>query len=85
MIEYYFLFTIMIVLGFSKEFIDMVNCFLGNASTCIKVNGTLSKYFPIIRGMRQGCPLVLYLFLIVGEAINTMITKNIASGTIQSI
>lgn len=52
MIEYYFLFIIMIVLGFLKEFIDMVNFFLGNVLICIKVNGILLKYFLIIRGMR---------------------------------
>jgi hypothetical protein len=35
------------------------------------------------RDLKQGCPLALYLFLIVGEVLNIMISQVMAKGEIR--
>jgi hypothetical protein len=49
------------------------------------VNGVLSKSFPIKRGIRQGCPVAPYLFLIAAEVLNSMVTAELATGRIKGI
>jgi hypothetical protein len=38
-----------------------------------------------IRGVKEGCPLVPYLFLIVGEVLNFMFRKAVKLGDIKEI
>lgn len=72
----------MIVLGFREEFIDMVRLLLTNISACTKINGTLIIFFLIIRRVKQAYLLALYLFLIVEEVINIIITWEVANRAI---
>ena len=39
-------------------------------------NGFLSSPFPLTRGVRQGCPLSLLLYIINGEVINLNVKSN---------
>ena len=61
-------------LGFPQVFIKMVSLLFHDASVCVKLNGKPSPYFPIQRGVQQGCPLAPYLFLIVAEVLNAMVS-----------
>lgn len=38
------------------------------------MNGKLTQSFPIARGVRQGCPVAPYLFLLIGETLQAMMT-----------
>ncbi len=49
------------------------------------MNEKVSKALVIERGMRQGCPLAPYLFLIVGEALNDKIYEEQKLGRIEGI
>ena len=69
------MYKIMEKLGFPQVFIKMVSLLFHDASACVKLNGVPSPYFPIKRGVRQGCPLAPYLFLIVAEALNAMVSQ----------
>ena len=73
MVEWQCMYRIMEKLGFPQVFIRMVSLLFHDASACVKLNGEPSPYFPIQRGVRQGCPLTPYLFLIVAEALNAMV------------
>ena len=63
----------------------MVSLLFHDASACVKLNGEPSPYFPIQRGVHQGCPLAVYLFLIVAEVLNAMVSQEMRAGRVQSI
>jgi hypothetical protein len=85
MVDWPFLFRAMEKLGFPGEFISMTNLLFHEASATVKVNGSQSMSFPIQRGVRQGCPLAPYLFLIMAEVLNSMIKIETAAGRIRGI
>jgi hypothetical protein len=49
------------------------------------VNGSFSESFKIGRGVRQGCPIAPYLFLIVAEVLNTMVAAEVETGRLKGI
>lgn len=63
----------------------MVQILFQEAVSSVNVNGVASPPFKIERGVRQGCPLAPYLFIIVGEALNTMIKVESVRNNIKGI
>ena len=52
-------------LNFGDNFIKWIELFYSDAKGCVTNNGFLSSFFPIKRGVRQGCPLSLASLLFV--------------------
>ena len=71
-----FLYQIMRKLGYSEIFIKFIKKLYQNTLSIISNNGFLSTPFPLSRGVRQGCPLSLLLYIINGEVINLNIKNN---------
>jgi len=72
-------------LGIPESFISLVSMLLHNAAASVSLNGKPAQQFPIHRGIRQGCPLVPYLFLLIGEALNMAASHEQRAGRIQGI
>jgi hypothetical protein len=85
MVEWGFMFAAMKAMGFLEEFTDMIKILFKNATACVKVNGSLSESFTINRGVRQGCPIALHLFLLVAEVLNRMVALELAAGWVKGI
>ena len=51
--------------------------FYGNVESCILNNGLASNFFEIQRGVRQGCPLSPYLFVLSVEVLAKATRENI--------
>lgn len=88
MLELGFLFKAMEVMGFPLEFIIMVKLLFSNASVVVKVNGALSPQRggeSIERGVRQGCPLAPYLFIILADVLNIAVQTEACAGRIKGI
>ena len=85
MVEWKFMYMILEKLGFPQVFIRMISLLFQDASACVKLNGEPSPYFLIQRGVRQGCPLAPYLFIIVAEVLNAMVTQELREGRVQGI
>ena len=51
--------------------------FLG-AIARITINNELIEDFPLKQGVREGCLIALYLFILVGEALNQRVKKEVA-------
>jgi hypothetical protein len=85
MIDREFLFEAMSLLGFPGEFFGMIKLFFHDAEACVKVNGFISESFRIKRGVRQGCPVAPYLFIIAAEVLNIMVMAEMEAGRVKGI
>lgn len=71
--------------NFGAGFIDGIVTFYNKANSCVTNNGYFSDYFKISRGVRQGCPLSPYLFIICTEVFTLIIKSNKQIGSLWKI
>ena len=75
-IDHDFLYKIINKMGFSNEFIQFVKILYRNNISYVINNGYLSSPIKLLRGLRQGCPLSLPLYVIHGEVTTVNINNN---------
>ena len=63
-------------MGFGVSFLDWVRLFYTGVQSAVKVNGYLSSFFSLSRGVRQGCPLSPLLYVLVAEVLTVNIRAN---------
>ena len=63
-------------MGFGPSFISWVNLFYNRVQSAVNVNGYLSPFFHLTRGVRQGCPLSPLLYVLVSEVLAVNICCN---------
>ena len=63
-------------MGFGPSFVNWVDLFHCGVQSCVDVNGHLSSFFPLSRGVRQGCPLSPLLYVLVAEVLACNIRAN---------
>ncbi|BFG15190.1 hypothetical protein CerSpe_014650 [Prunus speciosa] len=75
----------MLKMGFDSKWVDLtLNC-VCSVKFSVLINGKPGKHFRPSRGLRQGDPLSPYLFLIVSEALSSMIHEGCEAGFIQGL
>lgn len=84
-ISWEFLFSAMAAMGFGEGFIHLVQLLFRNVSSSVYLNGSQTAGFEISKGVRQGCPLAPYLFLLVGEALNIYLQQVGTAGRIKGV
>ena len=75
-IDYVFLCACLKKFSFGENFLSWVSILLKNNESCVSNGGHTTKYFPLMRGARQGDPISAYLFIIVLEVFFAMIRSN---------
>ena len=75
-VNHVYLIKILTKFGFPVYFINWIRIFYANAMSCVKINDFLSEYFPIMRGIRQGCPLSAILYVLTAEPLRNAIVNN---------
>ena len=75
-ISHQFIFKIMEKLRLGKIIIGFTKLLYKDIFSKIEINGALSKKIMIKRGIRQGCPLSMLLFVICTDILTRKINKN---------
>ena len=66
-VNWVFLFKTLKAFGYGETFINNIKTLYTQIKSQIKINGTFSEPFNLSRGVRQGCPLSMILYALLGE------------------
>ncbi|XP_042962665.1 uncharacterized protein LOC122296936 [Carya illinoinensis] len=81
-IDWDFLIHVMATFGFSLRFCNLIRNYISTPWFLVVMNGTAKGFFFSGRGLRQGDPLLPYLFILVEEVLSRLLKHNFALGTI---
>ena len=84
-VDWDFLRLILHAVGFGERFITWTLSCVTSANIAVLINGEPSTFFRSKRGLRQGCPLSPYLFLMIMEALSILLTKSFTEHKISGI
>ena len=62
--------------GFGSDLKKWIKLFYAQISSCIINNDHMSNYFQLSRGVRQGCPLSCYIFILCAELMGIAVRLN---------
>ena len=82
-IDWSFVLNVLQRMGFGEKWTGWIKWCISISSFSVLVNGSLTGFFWSLRGLRQGNPLSLYLFVLGMEAFSLMIDKAVEGGYIS--
>lgn len=81
-VQWGFLLNMLQALGIPDQFIHWISLCVTTASFSVQINGELAGYFQSKRGLRQGCSLSPYLFVLCMNVLSRMLDKAVKDGRI---
>ena len=81
-INWNFLTTVLIRMGFKEKWLGWIKWCISTASFLVMLNGSPESFFKSSRGLRQGDPLSPYLFVLGMEAFSLLVDKAAKGGFI---
>eukprot|EP00253_Pinus_taeda_P023946 PITA_23946 len=80
-----FICKVLMAFGFSQQFINLINACIGNPWIAPLVNGRPTNFFQMQRGIRQGCPLSLSLYILMVESLSRKLAEEKSRGNIPGL
>lgn len=62
-VEYYFIFTALKTFGFGPNFVSTIKMFYKNIHSCVILYSNTTKRFPVMRSVREDCPISPFFIL----------------------
>jgi hypothetical protein len=84
-IDWEFLRLILHAVGFGDKFISWILACVTSANFVVLINGEATSFFKSERGLRQGCPLSPYLFILIMEGLSLLLTHSYLAHHISGI
>jgi hypothetical protein len=84
-IDWDYLRLTLITVGFGVQLTNWIMCCVTTTNFTVLINGEATEYFKSGRGLRQGCPLSPYLFILIMEGLSLMLKRSISEGKITGI
>jgi hypothetical protein len=84
-VEWDYLESIMLKLGFSRQWVNMVMRGVRSVSFSVLFNGGRTENFNPTRGIRQGHPISSYLFLLAVEELSCFLQHRETSGRLEGL
>eukprot|EP00253_Pinus_taeda_P017214 PITA_17214 len=84
-VRHSFLFAVLQRMGFSPLLINVIRCCIFGPLITPLINGRPGPSFQTSRGLRQGCPLSPYLFILMAESFSCALDQKRQSGLITGI
>ena len=79
-VNWKFLLAVLRKMGFREKWIKWVDWCITSVKFSVLVNGSPFGFFQSLRGLRQGDPLSLYLFVISMEVFNCLLRRENSGG-----
>ncbi|CAN1752592.1 LINE-1 retrotransposable element ORF2 protein [Linum perenne] len=84
-VEWNYLEAIMTKMGFDSNWIDLVLLSIRSVEYSVLINSSKSETFLPGRGLRQGCPLSPFLFLICAEGISALVRQEVRDDRLHGV
>ena len=68
-VNHLFLVTLLAHIGFPSEYVAWISLLHAKAESAVRHKNWLMRKFPLLQGVRQGCPLSCHLFNLVGQVL----------------
>uniref|UniRef100_A0A1J3JGW2 Reverse transcriptase domain-containing protein n=1 Tax=Noccaea caerulescens TaxID=107243 RepID=A0A1J3JGW2_NOCCA len=84
-VKWSFILTVLQYMGLPDQFIKWIHVCISAVSFSVAVNGELEGFFSSTRGIRQGCSLSPYLYVILNNVLSKLLNRAAAAGTFGPI
>jgi hypothetical protein len=84
-VDWGFLRLVLLQVGLSLEATDWIMGCVTSANFVVLINGKPTYFFKSTRGLRQGCPLSPFLFLLVVEGLSRAIKEQVRENNLEGI
>ena len=74
-VNWRYMFGVLRRLGVPEAFINYVKVLYYDPESAININGHITAFFRVLRGVRQGCPLSILLYVILAEPLGEAIKR----------
>lgn len=82
-VKWSFIIAVLQAMGLPAQFVNWIRLCISTAAFSVSVNGSLEGFFTSARGIRQGCSLSPYLYVILSNLLSKLLNEAAEAGTFE--